>query len=189
MGDPCNYNSDDAERVPLRMVTSNGNMNDDNGDSNFTLDTLIDSTGAQSKDYIIQNDRALTVLSLEYGSVIIGICCIIFSILSVVNGDVGDQFKLFQSDITGKGIGYTIAVSLLSFVDSFMITFGIFKVKNASLSGILDTSDVLFTFILAYVWLGETTDVYGVIGALLIVLSVAISVYPWEIHPNIPKSF
>lgn len=45
-------------------------------------------------------------------------------------------------------------------------TFGLFKVVNAPLAGIIDISDVFWTYILSYVWLNDSPTNNTTAGAI-----------------------
>ena len=150
----------------------------------------------QSKEYIIQNDFAVTILNVEYMSITIILLCIIFSPLSLINDDINffDQFKIFgnNNDIYHdlNTLCYVIVGSILWFIDNFLFIFGMWKLSSAPLAGLLDISDVVWTYIASYIWLTQTPTVYGIIGALLIILSVLVTIYPWQkIHTQLPKAW
>eukprot|EP01083_Nonionella_stella_P008570 24726_1 len=157
-------------------------------------DVVMDSTA----EYIVHHDTALTVLLLEYCAIAKIFLCLIFCPLSTIKGSAvmgvpdtwfWDEFVLFFSDISAKGIGYGIGASILSSIDLALFIYGIFKVNSAPLASILDITDVFFTYIFSYFWLGVALDGGSAIGSTFIILSIVISLYPWQKHSKIPKSF
>ena len=168
-----------------------GNGNDVNFNEN--VDIGNHNVPMYSKHFIVHNDRGLTVANMEYSALMIMCICLILSPLSLIHGEIGDEFVIFYSynsnELDGSTIGYIIGVSILWFFDSYLFTYGMMKLHNASLSAILDTSDVFFTYVISYVWLGESPNVYATIGAVLVIVTIVISVYPWQRHERIPISF
>lgn len=139
----------------------------------------------QSTEYIIQNDWALTSLFVEYYSITIISQCLVFSLLSEIKGDettssLWQQFTIIYGGTGSKCLWYTIGASILWWLDYYLFTYGAFKVINAPVVAILDVSDVVFTFVLSYIWLGQTPNYFEILGAALIVIAIIIAVYPWE---------
>ena len=145
----------------------------------------------QSQEFIIQNDRALTICYMEYGSIIVIICCLLFSILSVVpSDDIANNFTLYNTNgYTNEATGYILLTSVLFAIDRSLFCFAIFKAPYAPLVGVLDISDVVFTYVLSYLWLNEQPTYYGLIGAIFVVCAIFIGVYTWQKHSFIPNKF
>lgn len=195
-----NNNTDGNDNNSAQALSSLGGVSA--GDGIDSIENNIDSTGVvigdnssdigkgdiSAIDYIIFNQIALVTVSIEYASLITIVLCILFCPLSLINGSwFWDEFVLFYEYMSDKALVYSIGGSIVWWFDYYFYTFGIFMLRDATLSGLLDVSDVFFAFVFSYVWLDETATVYDISGSALIVLSIIICVYPWEKHKNIPK--
>ena len=145
----------------------------------------------QSNEFIIQNDRALTVFYLEYGSLIIIGYCLLFSVFAAVpNNSIASTFTLYNTDgYSSDAPGYILLTGILFAIDRSLFCFAILKTPYAPLVGVLDISDVVFTYILSYVWLNQEPTYYGLVGAILVVCAIFIGVYPWQKHDFMPNKF
>lgn len=170
----------------------------------FDVDTELEKNNEIKKtknkksdknEYIILNEKEMTIFAIEYSSVIQVLLCFIFSGLSWIDDGHGifKQFLLFRAtndeSFTNDAIHYVVLSSFLWSLHIFCCTLGIFKLSNAVLSGILDISDVFFAFFFSYIFFNEKRDACDIGGAIAIVSTVIISVYPWQTFRWIPNRF
>ena len=153
--------------------------------TNMMADIQESHVLVQSNEYIIQNDWAFTNFFVEYYSIILIIQCLLFSPFHRIKGNeysswFWDEFNVNYTGSGSKCLGYTIGGAIFWWLDSYLYTYGTFKVINAPVVSILDVSDVFFTFLMSYIWLHETPNYLEVIGSLIIISAILICVYPWE---------
>ena len=139
----------------------------------------------QSNEYILQNDWALTNFFVGCYSILLIFQCLVFSPFHHMKGDIysqwfWDEFKISYGGTGSKCMWYTIGGAFFWWLDSYLFTYGTFKVVNAPVVAILDISDIFFTFILSYVWLHQSPDSLEIIGSILIIVAIGIAVYPWQ---------
>ena len=168
---------------------NNNNINNNNGSglADINENRLMgrgSKTAGDNTEYIICNEMALVTVSVEYASLVTIGLCFVFSLLGLLDDPDRDwlwgEFRLFKSDnfsdITKGSMWYAFGASFVWLFDYYFYTFGIFKLRNATLAGLLDVSDVFFGFVLSYIWLHESADAYDIIGALFIVLAIVVSI-------------
>ena len=157
-------------------------------DNNSDVAVPLDQIDALSNEFIICNEWALVTVTIEYASLITMITTLICTIFSVGSGSwFWDEFVMGYYDATTTGIVSTWAAGVVWIFDYYFYTLGVFKLRDATLTGLLDTTDVFFSFILSYYLLGETANEYDIIGSVLIVVTVVLAVYPWQRYEKIPK--
>lgn len=190
---------------------TSGNMSDDdnnNGGEDNRCDMskitkMIENTTIkpQSREFIVENDRSLTVLSVEYGSIILIVLCLIFSFISWLieyfsanNSfeEIDENFNILSRNDYYNVLNvwwYVVLGAVLSVFIRFFQMYAALKLPNAPLIGIIGLSDIIFGYVVSYAWLGEEPDTFGIIGACLIVVAIIVSLYPWHKHSQISKSF
>ena len=148
----------------------------------------VSISNSDGNKFIICNEMALVTVSIEYASIVTILFCFLFAPLGWVPDNIGGtdyswfwgEFVLFKSDnfssATSKGMWYAVGASVVWLFDYYFYTFGIFKLRNATLAGLLDVSDVLFGFILSYFWLNQGVDIYDVIGSVLIIIAIVVCI-------------
>ena len=153
------------------------------GDENFSVLT--------SDEYILLNEKALLILGVLYSNLVSIIICIIFWPLEeVYSSDKSwfwQEFTLFYSNISSKGLLYLILSSVIWAFEAIAWTLSIFRIQNATLAGIVDISDYFFGLIFSVIWLGQSVNGTDIGGSLILVVAILIGAYPWHKHENIPK--
>jgi drug/metabolite transporter (DMT)-like permease len=85
--------------------------------------------------------------------------------------DLGGQWG---SWVLPLGIPLLVTVVAGSFLP-FLLSFSALKHLRATAAGIVASSEVVFAFAVAWVWLGETLDPLGVAGALVVLAGIVLA--------------
>lgn len=78
------------------------------------------------------------------------------------------------SAVVPLGIPLLVCVVFGSFVP-FLLSFSALKRLSATAVGIVASSEVVFAFAVARLWLGETLDPFGIAGALVVLLGIVLA--------------
>lgn len=85
--------------------------------------------------------------------------------------DLGGQWG---SWVLPLGIPVLVCVVFGSFVP-FVLSFSALKRLSATTVGIVASSEVVFAFAIAWLWLGETLDPFGIAGALVVLVGIVLA--------------
>jgi drug/metabolite transporter (DMT)-like permease len=85
--------------------------------------------------------------------------------------DLGGQWA---SWVVPLGIPLLVTVVLGSFAP-FVLSFSALKHLSATAAGIVASSEVVFAFVVAWLWLGETLDALGIAGALVVLVGIVLA--------------
>ena len=162
---------------------------------------IIDNlkTTPQSSKFIVQNDVSLSLLVSEYAQMILVTSSALFSLLyfafnNTEYSSFGDNFDVFSDDVVSaalsdENIGYVMGNVCIIVSAPFFIVVMTLKMPNALFIGVFNVCGTVFTFIVSYFLESSNTNVYEIVGIILVCLAILISVYPWNKIPNIPDSF
>ena len=198
----------EMEPIATHNNATNDNRDDTAGNSDNNINSKSKSqsktkigfdensnTIVMSSEFIVLNEHAFTVCLFEYLFLTNIVLCLVFSLLSLVEDENVNQssfwydWAIFYTSLSNQAIGYVAISSILIAANNFSWTFGIFKMSSSTLTGIIDTSGYFFTLILSIIWLKESPTAYEITGCLILVLTVILSIYPWQKHDFVPKSW
>jgi drug/metabolite transporter (DMT)-like permease len=132
--------------------------------------------------YFLMGERALTgmsVMAMTFWSML-------FASLfwGIFSGWWEMDFSLFTREISMTGslsalilplwVPLLWAVTIGSFV-AFYLSFSALKHLKATSAGIVASSEVIFAFIVAWVWLGEALSFTQILGALIVVAGIVLA--------------
>lgn len=132
--------------------------------------------------YFLMGERALTgmsVMSMTFWSMLFAA-----AFWGIFSGWWQMDFTLFTRDISMTGslaavilplwVPLLWAVTIGSFV-AFYLSFSALKRLRATSAGIVASSEVIFAFIVAWVWLGEALSLTQIMGALVVVAGIVLA--------------
>ena len=169
------------------MQTENSSSTDsDETASNIVTGGEIDvRVKIESNEFIVENDWGLTILFLEFASILQIVECLLFSQFDEIKTSDSTQWFWQDFDVSYGGSGskcawYTLGGAFFWCVESYLMTLGTFKVANAPIVAMFDITDIFFTFVLSYVWLHEHPNTYDIVGSIIIIIAIIGAVYPWQ---------
>ena len=129
-------------------------------------------------DLIALNDNKISIIIMYGGGISTGILCIL--IFGIAYGlGIESQFNLLDvGDMTTQDVCYLVSLVIINYIASYVMNLGYLKVNDASLSSILAAIAVVFTYIVAYIFVSEVPTYLSIIGAILVSTGVAVAVSP-----------